>query len=360
MGYYGHKWRDADEFIAGGRDKKYRPISGNKYLSRLENGDIALVLHHTAVVVYLRDGGAQLQTGGWDTITTKRCIGDNSMANISSVHGDWYIGHTGEITPPRVQKCRRCKGEGGRVYRRTCYGAPYWQQGTRCEGAKTAYAIPWNRAQYRASVEEPDNWDEHYDSAYTVHCEHGPAFERGHRTGMCEHGQRNSHEHGEITTDECWQCKGEGIFDYGSNPVPHYWHRNYGDAILIDDNGQILGAADVAIKAPSRNSGHPRLEDGTVYVAPPKPVYAPSPPVPNSGGDINSALEEAIPALRTSVRCPGVTNGVRCLKDGPITGVVMHLNDNHKWSRHDIADWLDTLDADLSFPIPTTALEEVS
>lgn len=30
--------------------------------------------------------------------------------------------------------------------------------------------------------------------------------------------------------------------------------------------------------------------------------------------------------------------------------LVAHLNDRHQWTREEIADWLDTLDLDLSFP----------
>jgi hypothetical protein len=29
-----------------------------------------------------------------------------------------------------------------------------------------------------------------------------------------------------------------------------------------------------------------------------------------------------------------------------VTGIVMHLNDEHSWPRENIADWLDSLDMD--------------
>lgn len=42
---------------------------------------------------------------------------------------------------------------------------------------------------------------------------------------------------------------------------------------------------------------------------------------------------------------------------GMLKNVIMNLNDTHGWTREEIADWLDTLDIDLSFKVPST--EEV-
>ena len=36
----------------------------------------------------------------------------------------------------------------------------------------------------------------------------------------------------------------------------------------------------------------------------------------------------------------------------PIRDIIMHLNDQHKWPREEIADWLETLDVDLAFKVP--------
>ena len=51
--------------------------------------------------------------------------------------------------------------------------------------------------------------------------------------------------------------------------------------------------------------------------------------------------------------CPGMCNRVKCPEmDRPepmhVSTAVIHLNDHHKWSRERIADWLDTLDIDLT------------
>lgn len=71
--------------------------------------------------------------------------------------------------------------------------------------------------------------------------------------------------------------------------------------------------------------------------------------------DTVQELAELIPALRTAKRkCPAckptIKHGrkVKITKD-PLFHLVQHLNDHHRWTRERIADWLDTLDVDLTF-----------
>lgn len=69
-------------------------------------------------------------------------------------------------------------------------------------------------------------------------------------------------------------------------------------------------------------------------------------------------LQKAIPALATLFNCPAAREEV-CIESNagvPLWQVIMHLNDGHNWTRERIADWLDTLEVDLSFSMP----EEVS
>lgn len=58
-------------------------------------------------------------------------------------------------------------------------------------------------------------------------------------------------------------------------------------------------------------------------------------------------LTNYIPALATfKTSCPEPT----CNLAGVVLqSLIIHLNDDHKWARERIADWLDTLDADLEF-----------
>lgn len=62
-----------------------------------------------------------------------------------------------------------------------------------------------------------------------------------------------------------------------------------------------------------------------------------------------SRVQQAVPALGNhKTRCPH--DG--CEYQTSIFNLVILLNDTHEWSRQEIADWLETLDADLTFPTP--------
>ena len=39
-------------------------------------------------------------------------------------------------------------------------------------------------------------------------------------------------------------------------------------------------------------------------------------------------------------RCPEVANGVSCRKRLPLGAMIVHLNDDHGWTREQIAEWL--------------------
>lgn len=77
---------------------------------------------------------------------------------------------------------------------------------------------------------------------------------------------------------------------------------------------------------------------------------------PNFGPDDEVApaqpLVESIPDLLNKVTCPCKDKCVT--SDGPkqIWQMVIHLNDKERWTREQIADWLETLDADLQFKLP--------
>lgn len=62
----------------------------------------------------------------------------------------------------------------------------------------------------------------------------------------------------------------------------------------------------------------------------------------------DKALRAAIPALEERVTCPCG----ECETPGRIWGTIIHLNDKARWTREQIADWLETLDQDLQFTLP--------
>src|ERR1035437_6389083 len=66
-------------------------------------------------------------------------------------------------------------------------------------------------------------------------------------------------------------------------------------------------------------------------------------------------LNQLIPNLATQVTCPlggddanMTTNVSGCYQPNSIAKMVIHLNDGHEWSRESIADWLESLDIDLT------------
>lgn len=64
-----HDYFSAQAFVAGGRDKRSRPIENN---TRVESryDAFAVRLHGTDVATYRPDGWVILNTGGWHTVTT--------------------------------------------------------------------------------------------------------------------------------------------------------------------------------------------------------------------------------------------------------------------------------------------------
>lgn len=62
-------------------------------------------------------------------------------------------------------------------------------------------------------------------------------------------------------------------------------------------------------------------------------------------------LSLIFPAILASSQCPVPDEG--CGGDDDIWSLVVHLNDFHKWSREKVADWLDTLNMDLTLQATT-------
>lgn len=72
-----------------------------------------------------------------------------------------------------------------------------------------------------------------------------------------------------------------------------------------------------------------------------------------STANMADKIRERIPVLETSTQtCPGCVALYEGTKVPPkrasLRHVIIHLNDAHRWTREEIADWLDTLDVDLT------------
>ncbi len=81
---------------------------------------------------------------------------------------------------------------------------------------------------------------------------------------------------------------------------------------------------------------------------------------PTQAEGVLETLTKAIPGLKgAKASCPAnKVCGEGPYKDQPVSTLIMHLNDQHNWTRERIADWLETLDFDLSFQEPTAAPPE--
>ena len=71
-----------------------------------------------------------------------------------------------------------------------------------------------------------------------------------------------------------------------------------------------------------------------------------------------SMIQEHFPEFFTvGARCPQCCEtksySVWSNRETSLFAVVIHLNDAHKWNRNRIADWLDGLDIDLTFQVPS-------
>jgi hypothetical protein len=68
-----------------GRCKESRKLQNNTYAKRGYSGQIAIQLHATDILTFHSDGQIGMNTGGWDTVTTRRRMNDY-------IPGPWRVG----------------------------------------------------------------------------------------------------------------------------------------------------------------------------------------------------------------------------------------------------------------------------
>jgi hypothetical protein len=56
-----------------------------------------------------------------------------------------------------------------------------------------------------------------------------------------------------------------------------------------------------------------------------------------------SAIMAKFPVLKTATKCP-VSDGRLCGESHVTQSTIWHLNDTHRWTREQIADWVETLE----------------
>jgi hypothetical protein len=79
------------ELLSRGRNGQ-KKLDNHTYLHRIDAQTIAVRLHDTDVVAIHDNGTYTLNTGGWQTVTTKDRINKFSPARLYQRNGLWYVG----------------------------------------------------------------------------------------------------------------------------------------------------------------------------------------------------------------------------------------------------------------------------
>lgn len=82
--------KQASEQLTG-RNKDSRKLANNTYLQRRDGDKFAVKLHDTDVVTINPDGTYVLNSGGWQTMTTKARINEYAPGYIEQRKGVWYL-----------------------------------------------------------------------------------------------------------------------------------------------------------------------------------------------------------------------------------------------------------------------------
>lgn len=82
-------------------------LANNTYLRQTRDGDFEIVLHRTPIVTYYRDGSIMLDTGGWNTVTTRArmraagfCVGTTAgVLTVRWMGSEWAFHRTIALCP---------------------------------------------------------------------------------------------------------------------------------------------------------------------------------------------------------------------------------------------------------------------
>jgi hypothetical protein len=76
--------------VLTGRCQEQRKVGNNTWLIR-RGDNIAVRLHRTDVVTYMPDGTIRLNTGGWQSVTTKARMCEYTPLSVSQRDWEWYV-----------------------------------------------------------------------------------------------------------------------------------------------------------------------------------------------------------------------------------------------------------------------------
>lgn len=90
---------EAVKMVKGISYRTKRKVGNNTYAEILHDGSVGIMLHSTYVVKIHADNTYTLQTGGWQTSTTKDRINQYSPVRVYQRKYEWFVSINGRELP---------------------------------------------------------------------------------------------------------------------------------------------------------------------------------------------------------------------------------------------------------------------
>jgi hypothetical protein len=90
---------EAVKMVKGISYRTRRKVGNNTYAEILHDGSVGIMLHSTYVVKIHADNTYTLQTGGWQTSTTKDRINQYSPVRVYQRKYEWFVNINGRELP---------------------------------------------------------------------------------------------------------------------------------------------------------------------------------------------------------------------------------------------------------------------
>jgi hypothetical protein len=84
-------YSEAVKMVRGKRNADRRKVGNNTYAEILHDGTVAIKLHNTYVVKINPNGTYTLNSGGWQTVTTKDRINQYSPRYVFQKNYEWFV-----------------------------------------------------------------------------------------------------------------------------------------------------------------------------------------------------------------------------------------------------------------------------
>ena len=90
---------EATRMVHGLGNRMRRKVGNNTYAEILQDGTVAIKLHSTYVVKIHPDNTYTLNSGGWQTATTKDRINQYSPKRVHQRNFEWFVSVNGKDYP---------------------------------------------------------------------------------------------------------------------------------------------------------------------------------------------------------------------------------------------------------------------